>query len=162
MRGAVLTQPDRGNISRGIAEGLSRPRIVAWLGCDHFIVDHEINRCGSCKNYCAVEAQERAVAQASKMHVKTEDLFGFFGRCFRWSFRGPGMTKARLSHRVGAGSPGRAVSFPCRRGGGDSLRPAPAGRGSWRTRPAAGQVAGIRNRRLRCLWTIRLDVNFRG
>jgi len=66
VRGAVLTVVDREGISRGIAEGLSRPAIAARLGRDRSVVFREIQRCGGRDRYRAVEAQERADAQARR------------------------------------------------------------------------------------------------
>ncbi|WP_322756058.1 IS30 family transposase, partial [Frankia sp. Cas3] len=66
MRGVALTQLDRENISRGIAEGLSGPQIAARLGRDRSVVYREINRCGGRNEYRAVEAQERAAVQARR------------------------------------------------------------------------------------------------
>jgi IS30 family transposase len=66
VRGAALTALEREGISRGIAEGLSGPRIASRLGRDRSVVYREIVRCGGRENYCAVEAQERAQALAAR------------------------------------------------------------------------------------------------
>jgi transposase, IS30 family len=66
VRGVALTQLDRENISLGIAEGITGPQIAARLGRDRSVVYREITRCGGRDRYRAVEAQERAEAQAAR------------------------------------------------------------------------------------------------
>ena len=62
MRGQELSEPEREEISRGLAQGLSGRAVAARLGRDQSVVNREIARNGGRWRYRAGAAQRRAVA----------------------------------------------------------------------------------------------------